>query len=285
MNETREPLAEIAERINPLNDYVFKRVIGEQEDEKWLLAFVNAVLAKTGGGNIVSLNVDNDKEIPPEYIADKGNYLDVLAVTDKGDKINIEVQLINAGDMAKRSLFYWSRLYVKNFSKGKSYDVLQKAITINILNYEFIKELDAFHTSFHIREDEHKDYVLTGELEIHFLDMVKFRKQKADIDNPLHRWLLFLDKNTKPEALKEALEMDAIIAEAEAKLESLAKNEKDMGLYRMREKGLLDIISGMQSAKAEGIAEVAKSLKISGLLTIDQIADVSGLSKEDVEKL
>jgi hypothetical protein len=33
------------ERFNPLNDYLFLKIMGEEGDEEQLLAFLNAVLA------------------------------------------------------------------------------------------------------------------------------------------------------------------------------------------------------------------------------------------------
>jgi hypothetical protein len=36
------------ERLNPLNDYLFLKYMGEKGDEEQLLAFLNAVLHRTG---------------------------------------------------------------------------------------------------------------------------------------------------------------------------------------------------------------------------------------------
>jgi hypothetical protein len=57
---------------------------------------------------------------------------------------------------------------------------------------------------FHLREDTHKECIFTDALEMHFIDMVKFnRLQNRDIvQNPLHRWLTFLNKHTNPEILR-----------------------------------------------------------------------------------
>ncbi|MDR3172277.1 MAG: Rpn family recombination-promoting nuclease/putative transposase, partial [Treponema sp.] len=48
-----------------------------------------------------------------------------------------------------------------------------------------------FHTSFHLYEDHHKSCLLTKAIEMHFIEMPKFRafKQKDIQHNPLHRWL------------------------------------------------------------------------------------------------
>jgi len=35
-------------RLNPLNDYLFQKYMGEKGDEEQLLSFLNAVLSRTG---------------------------------------------------------------------------------------------------------------------------------------------------------------------------------------------------------------------------------------------
>jgi len=52
--------------------------------------------------------------------------------------------------------------------------------------------------------------MLTDALEIHFIDMVQFRSmQERDIENdPLHRWLTYLDKGSPQDLIEEVIKMD-----------------------------------------------------------------------------
>ena len=63
-------------------------------------------------------------------------------------------------------------------------------------NNDFIK-LERFHTKFHLWEDTER-YKLTDAIEIHFIEMVRFRKlaKKDLINDPLHRWLTYFDEQT-----------------------------------------------------------------------------------------
>jgi hypothetical protein len=48
--------------LNPLNDYLFLKVMGEKGDEVQLLGFLNAVLGKSGKGQLVSVEIlDNNR--------------------------------------------------------------------------------------------------------------------------------------------------------------------------------------------------------------------------------
>ncbi|MDR0586872.1 MAG: Rpn family recombination-promoting nuclease/putative transposase [Treponema sp.] len=96
----------IKERLNPLNDYIFLKIMGEKGDEEQLLAFLNAVLERKGTYAIESVEIIENRTITAEVIGDKTSILDVRARTAAGERVNIEVQLRNLGNMDRRSLFY-----------------------------------------------------------------------------------------------------------------------------------------------------------------------------------
>jgi predicted transposase/invertase (TIGR01784 family) len=203
-------------RLNPLNDYLFLKVMGEKGDEAQLLGFLNAVLRRTGKNKIVSIEILEHKTFSAEVIGDKTSILDIRAVLADGTKVNIEVQLRNLGNMDKRSLFYWSREYTRGIEAGQDYVELPNVVSINIVNFEFLLA-GGFHTIFHLWEDHDKAILLTDALEIHFIDMVKFRmlRDKDIANDPLHRWLTYFDKDSPPELVEEVVKMDAAILKAQ----------------------------------------------------------------------
>ena len=93
----------IKERLNPLNDYMFFKIMGEKGDEEQLCAFLNAVLGRKGKDAIVSVEIIENRTIAAEVAGDKTSILDVRAHTAAGELINIEVQLRNLGNMDRRS--------------------------------------------------------------------------------------------------------------------------------------------------------------------------------------
>ncbi|MNI55089.1 PD-(D/E)XK nuclease family transposase [compost metagenome] len=66
--------------------------------------------------------------------------------------IDIEMQLFNKYDIEKRTLFYWSKRYASQLSEGDKYPELKKCVTINILNYSFLKN-NQYHNVFHLGAD------------------------------------------------------------------------------------------------------------------------------------
>lgn len=196
------------ERLRPLNDFIFKKLFGEPESKENLRAFLNAILYNNIG-NIKDIEIIKDKELTTDEITNKTGIIDVLAQIDDGTHINIEVQLTDQKNMDRRTLFYWSRIYNRGIIKGEDYSNLNKVITINILDFNFI-DLDKFHTEFTLRESEYTDYKLTDVLEIHFIEMPKFKNlNNKDLENDkLQRWLMFLRNDISESELEELIDMD-----------------------------------------------------------------------------
>jgi hypothetical protein len=65
-------------RLNPLNDYIFKRLM---EDTEHLIVLLNAILDAKEQKKLVSLKIINNKELNAEMIYDKASRLDVWAKT------------------------------------------------------------------------------------------------------------------------------------------------------------------------------------------------------------
>ncbi|MDR1324657.1 MAG: Rpn family recombination-promoting nuclease/putative transposase [Treponema sp.] len=298
-------------RLNPLNDFAFQKAMGEKGDEEQLLAFLNAVLSRTGKSNLTGVKILEDKDLPAEVVGGKAGRLDVLAQLADRRWVNVEVQLKNEHNMEKRTLFYWSSRYIRNFRSGDDYRELLPVITINITGFECLVKVKDFHATFHLWEDRQKEFLLTDVCELHFLDMVKFRRyQRAgfSLKNPLDRWLAYFDDKSPPELIEEVVKMDKAILLAQTKLEVIARNPELLRAYERYEKMASDwtssingarregiqegmqkgrqegIQEGMQKGRQEGQREIAVKMKRRGL-SFDQIAEDTGLSVEDIATL
>ncbi|MBF8983003.1 Rpn family recombination-promoting nuclease/putative transposase, partial [Lutibacter sp. B2] len=229
------------------------------------------------------------KELTREMMEDKTGILDVRAKTENGIQINIEVQLTNQHNMDKRTLFYWGRLFNENIAKGEDYKNLQKVITINILEFNYI-ELEKFHTKFHLWEDESKEYMLTDLVEIHFIEIPKFNKleEKNLKEDKLQRWLTFFNKDISEDTLRELMDMDEDIRKVEERLEYLSSDKETISLYKAREKSLHERANMISSAKEEGREEGREESAIEALklgLDVDIAAKISKLSVEKTKEL
>ena len=176
------------ERFNPLNDFLFFKVMGEKGNEVQLIGFLNAVFSNSGKELIKSVEILENQSFAADVISGKSCVLDVLAVLADGTKVNIEVQLSNQGNMDRRSLYYWSKVYFESIGEGHDYSKLPNVIAINILDFDFLPDGNV-HTCFNLRDATDPSLIISQALEIHFINMVKWRKlvDRDIANNSLHR--------------------------------------------------------------------------------------------------
>lgn len=265
-------------KVKPLNDFIFKKVFGEKGNEDILISFINAVLKRTNKEPIVEIEIIDNKQLTKEVINDKTGIIDVRARTAKGENVDIEVQLTDQGNMDKRTLFYWGKMYLENIKQGEDYTSLEKVITINILDFDYLKT-ESYQSSFHLWEDIEKNYMLTDMVEIHFLELPKFRRKKNKNykDNAIERWLAFLEKDIPETTLRELMDLEPAIEKAEKRIEYLSSDEETMNTYWERERSLHERANMINSAEQRGDLNRAK-IGIRNMLE-------KGMDKKDISEI
>ena len=202
----------------------------------------------------------------------------VLLRTAKGENVDIEVQLTDQGNMDKRTLFYWGKMYLENIKQGEDYTSLEKVITINILDFDYLKT-ESYQSSFHLWEDIEKNYMLTDMVEIHFLELPKFRRKKNKNykDSAIERWLAFLEKDIPETTLRELMDLEPAIEKAEKRIEYLSSDEETMNTYWERERSLHERANMINSAEQRGDLNRAK-IGIRNMLE-------KGMDKKDISEI
>ena len=185
-------------------------------------------------------------------------------------------------------------------------------IAVNIVNFDFPATRD-FHSCFHLREDTEKEIILTNALEIHYLNMIKYRKQGKNVPggfdsgDPLSRWLAWFDKGSPSKLIAEVLKMDTEIQSANERMVYVAGNKELVRAYWRYQMELSDRTSELSFARDEGHAEglkeglekseqkasekelekakeIARNLRAEGIST-DIIIKATGLSQEEIKQI
>lgn len=266
--------------LDPRVDFVFKRIFGSENNKDVLLAFLNRIFTEAGEPpltEIILMNPYTDKDDP----LDKQSIFDVYAKTSEGKLIDIEMQLFNKYDIEKRTLFYWSKRYASQLSEGDKYPELKKCVTINILNYAFLKNKQ-YHNVFHLREDR-TGISLIDDIEVHFLELPKLDERSVPSEGGLINWLLFL--KGADTSHWEVLKMNEPgLEKAMDTLQYLSQDSDARRLYEARQKYLHDEASMLESAELAGIKRVAKNM-LEMNLDIATIAKATGLSEQEINAL
>lgn len=289
-------------------DFAFKQLFGIEKNKDIPMAFLNAILERTGRDRIKGISFGNT-EAGGEYEEDKQSRLDLLVVTDAGEWINIEIQFSNQYDMVKRSIYYWAGVFRTPIEKRMTYKELNPVIAINILNFDLFHQTDRFHTTYHLYEDVEK-FKLTDVMEFHFIEMTKlirdWQANKLDPRNDLLvRWLLMLGmvdrRNGKVyedifKELEEIALKDETLHEAFENWERLSGTKAEMFAYESRLKRIFDEEAAVREAELrvkegmeEGIKEgqqkekemTASRLLASGM-DVDSVVLATELTMEQV---
>ena len=266
-------------RISPIVDIAFKNVFGVKKNEKVLIDFLNAILKRTDDP-IRQLTYQNT-EVPPESISEKLSRLDVFVETEKKEKINIEIQVKNTGNMVNRSLYYASKLISKSLQTGELYNKLPRFIMINLLNYNEFTD-DRCHRKV-ILSDAETNEKYTEMLELHFLELAKY---KTEFDDEEQQWISFL-KDPNNEFFKKDESKKEFTAARETLL-ILGDDKEFTEQYAQREKEEKDQQGAIETAKAEERKKAEKEKRESARNLLKAgvspkvVADSLGLSINEI---
>ena len=249
--------------MKPSIDFVFKKLFGAEESKESLISLLNAIIKSDSPiQDVEILNNDLNKE----HNEGKFSRLDIKAKTDKGELINIEIQVKNEYNMIQRTLYYWSRIYTDQLSSTRDYSELSRTICINILNFKLLDN-DSYHNTYRLKELTTNEE-LTDIEEIHFIELPKSKH---------------VDK-------------DEVLRNAKAQLYKISLDKDSIARYREFEKRMYDETSALNSAKREGKEEGLKEGKlqakydlakksISKGLPISLISELTGLSEDEIKNL
>ena len=270
------------------NDYLFKLLLGSEENKACLQDFLECVL-DIPAGMIEGLEL-LDKELAKDVVTDKTGILDVKIRLNNGTTIDIEIQNSWSLEFIPRTLFYWAKMYSEDFKEGEPYTSLTKCITINLVSQGF-KLNNQIHSAYHILEQQSYQQ-LTELLEIHFLNLslagqFVIQKDSTKKQQKLINWLQFI--NTDDKEVRTMLAMTSpILQMLNEKIDVLSLSPEERKLYESRMKLKSDIatISEVQfnAGRQEGKLETARILKQLGD-SVQKIMQATGLSQAEVEAL
>lgn len=264
--------------LSPKLDIVFQALFGEVGSEKITRRFLQSILQE----KISEVDLSQNVMLRREREDDKLGVLDIIAKINEKEYCNIEMQLVDMGEIKERILYYWSKVYARKLKKGQKYRELEKTIVILIANFaiEGLEDLK-YHTEWKIMDKETQKVILTDKFELRIIELPKVKEEEQE---ELIDWLLFLE-NPQSERVKTKMEENEELKEAVEKLEGMSKDDYMQRIADLREKAILDYNSGIDTAlrrgEKKGKLETAKKL-LEEKIPIEVIIKVTGLSKEEI---
>jgi predicted transposase/invertase (TIGR01784 family) len=280
------------------SDPIFKMIFGDPENKTALIGLLREIIDIPEEEYAHIEIIDPNLRVNKSY--GKSGILDIKLTTKNGQRINVEIQIRKASDLKQRILFYTSKMVAEQLTGGQKYDKIRKVISIMICtDHNLIEDSKEYHNRYFLY-DKNTNSIFTDLLEI---DILEFKKVPEKDKSDLATWLRFLNTDDKEELDKMAVRNEAFKS-AVCKYMELTYDEAIRMLAEENEKAWKDrqaeldyamdegIQKGIQKGRVEGRAEGRYNQKIEIArnainmgLDIKNIITLTGLSKEEIEKL
>ena len=222
------------------------------------------------------------------YLGSKESVLDIKAVDQNGVLYDIEMQIVGHGYYGKRALYYLAKLYTDQLEEGAGFVNLNRAIGIHLLDF------DLFPDSRYVRQLVFKDrqtnefYEAFSGMQLHFVEMAKFRKDWDDLDSDLDRWVSFFNeaKSLDPNSLPASLRAEPAIVRAMGELRRMGLDPREREIYEAEVKETMVDAAELQYAEERGVERgIERGLHMGKeQILIDIISNRLGPVSADLER-
>ena len=289
-------MSEGSERyINPYTDFGFKKLFGTEMNKDLLISFLNA-LFNNSENEIQDIQYLNSENLGEGY-GDRRSVFDVYCRTQDGSRFIVEMQKAEQEYFKDRSVYYATTPIRQQAIKGKWDYHLENVYTIGILNFVFPEgeyPADSYRHEIKLKDVE-DNHVFYEKLTFVYLEMPKFNKTEDQLETMFDKWMFVLQNLYRLLERPKALQ-DRIFKKLFDQAEIARYSEAERWEYEESKKVFWDNYSVMKTAikkslaqglaqgRAEANIENARKMKAKGFAVAD-IADITGLSVEDIEKL
>jgi predicted transposase/invertase (TIGR01784 family) len=178
----------MARYLDPKNDFIFKRIFGENPD--LLISFLNALMPFEPERHIVSVEY-LPHELVPENPGKKDSIVDVRCKDNFNRQFIIEMQIFWTDAFYNRIVFNAGKAYVRQLDKKQNYNLLQPVYTLAILNENFAHKTKKCYHHYQIVNRENSNEVIPG-LEFVLVELQKFHPETMSDRKLAVLWLRFL---------------------------------------------------------------------------------------------
>jgi len=247
--------------INPKTNFAFKKIFGSTGSQGILRSFLNGILYE-GDSRIVSVEIVYPYSLP-RLEGMKDSYLDVWVVLDDGQRVIIEMQVLNVPGMEKRVLYNAAKEYSNQLIKGQDYRLLNPVIALTITDFIMFPELgEQVISRFALMEKNQFIAYPDGDVELIFVELPKFHRKLDELRGLTDEWLYFLDHAAELDQVPEQLGKVDEIEEAFEIAESARLTPEEDHRLELKSQWIADqklLLELRQNAEARAEQESARA--------------------------
>ena len=249
-------------KIKPTDDYVFKRLFGDENNKDILISFLNALFDEYDFlPRIQDLEFKNT-EIPKIYEENKSARLDIKAKINENTYVDIEIQSKDANNLINRSIFYNSFMLINEVEEGSYLTEIPQVVSIWIIKGELssrniFKNYQSTIAMVNLKTDESKlkDGIFSISKNFNIIYIFLDKLKDGIFNKNLENWLKFIDNQNVTEI------KDDEIVKANGKMNIFRGDKVMKAIYEAKLKARFDRIEyineahdkGLQQGREEGI--------------------------------
>lgn len=280
----------------------FKKLFGTQQNAAITASFLNAILERKQGEQIISVQIMDPTNLP-EGGQEKISFIDVKCVDEQGNKYIVEMQVNAQKDFFQRALYYSAKVLIEQFVPRKPYATLVPVIFVGVLDFTLFDKTTDYLSPHGVVDLKTKE-LSTRHVEFHFIELSKFKKTLADLKTDTDKWIYLLkeadEMNEIPRQMADKEEIvqamkilergcwsqrDRDIYEKEIDLERQRISEEETALEKGFNRG---IKQGIEPRIKEGeemtLIKIARKL-LASKMTPKAVSRATGLSTDQIKKL
>ena len=279
----------MAKYLNPKADLTFKKIFGEHPN--LVISLLNALLPLKEDEHVESIEYWPAEKIPRRTEAEKNSIVDVCCRDNKKREFIVEMQMTWTESFKKRVLLNASKAYVAQSEVGEPYQLLQPVYALNFVNAPMNLGVDGYYHHYQLVHQEKSDEVIDG-LQLVFIELPMFQPQTFSEKKMQVLWLRFLTEiNENTLEVPDELLENPDVSEALKIVEIAAYTPEEMRAYdkfwdaiSTRKTEIYDYELKIQQLERQKL-ETARKLKAMNVMTVEQIAEATGLTAEEIEGL
>ena len=281
-------------------DWAMKKLLRSKANFEILEGFLSELLKD----NIHILEI-LESESNKEYHRDKFNRVDLKVKNQKNEIVIIEVQYEREFDYLQRILFGTSKVIIEHLHESDPYSKIVKVISVNILYFDLGQGEDyVYHgatsfTGLHNQDllelsDDQRELYRKNKIYQIFPEyyMIKVNNFNDRAKDSLDEWIYFL----KNEEIKDSFKAKGIV-KAKQELDILKLPNQERLAYERYQDDLhyqasmvessysIGLKKGAKNAKKETAGEIAINLIRTGKHDAKDIAEITGLTVDEIEQL
>ncbi len=226
--------------------------------------------------------VDVRTQVFMENLLNRSVRLDILATDSTGEKFNIEIQRSDKGAGFQRARFNSSMMDVNLLQKGKDWNALPETWVIFITENDVIgKGLPLYHVGRYIFDTNEK--FNDGS---HILYVNGAYRDETPIGKLMHDFSCTDPANMYYDVLAERVKFFKESKEGVSIMCKIMEDMRNQSLQEGIQEGIKQgIKQGVEQGVKQGIASTVLRMLASGKYALEEIAEISGLTLDEVKAL